>query len=60
MNNQITDINLGYLLELYDRYLADPGSVDAATRLFFIVGHIFHFLIFCSLSFSKTFCNGSS
>ncbi|MFN8473483.1 MAG: 2-oxoglutarate dehydrogenase E1 component [Anaerolineae bacterium] len=35
MNNQFTDINLGYLLDLYERYLADPGSVDAATRAFF-------------------------
>src|SRR6185437_4888381 len=28
-------INLGYVLELYDRYLADPNSVDAGTRAFF-------------------------
>ncbi|HET8524292.1 MAG TPA: 2-oxoglutarate dehydrogenase E1 component [Thermomicrobiales bacterium] len=27
--------NAGYVLELYDRYLADPSSVDAATRDFF-------------------------
>src|SRR5579872_6132336 len=27
--------NVGYALELYERYLQDPGSVDAATRAFF-------------------------
>src|SRR3954471_4829654 len=27
--------NAGYLLELYDRYLQDPASVDAETRAFF-------------------------
>jgi 2-oxoglutarate dehydrogenase E1 component len=27
--------NMGYVLELYDRYRADPDSVDAATREFF-------------------------
>ena len=27
--------NLGYVLELYDRYLADPASVDSATRTLF-------------------------
>ena len=27
--------NAGYILELYERYRADPGSVDAATRTFF-------------------------
>jgi 2-oxoglutarate dehydrogenase E1 component len=27
--------NVGYALELYERYLADPESVDAATRSFF-------------------------
>src|SRR5690349_10211652 len=27
--------NAGYVLELYDRYRADPQSVDAATRAFF-------------------------
>ena len=27
--------NAGYVLELYERYQADPGSVDAATRAFF-------------------------
>jgi 2-oxoglutarate dehydrogenase E1 component len=27
--------NLGYILELYDQFLADPDSVDAATRQFF-------------------------
>ncbi|MGH2535306.1 MAG: 2-oxoglutarate dehydrogenase E1 component [Thermomicrobiales bacterium] len=27
--------NAGYVLELYDQYLADPASVDAATRAFF-------------------------
>jgi len=27
--------NLGYVLELYDRYLADPAAVDADTQAFF-------------------------
>ena len=27
--------NLGYVLDLYDRYLADPNAVDAGTRAFF-------------------------
>ncbi|GIW47396.1 MAG: 2-oxoglutarate dehydrogenase E1 component [Deltaproteobacteria bacterium] len=27
--------NLGYIMELYDRYLRDPNSVDRATRAFF-------------------------
>jgi 2-oxoglutarate dehydrogenase E1 component len=27
--------NAGYVLELYDRYLADPSTVDAETRAFF-------------------------
>src|ERR1700741_5271738 len=27
--------NAGYVLELYDRYLRDPNSVDAATRAYF-------------------------
>jgi 2-oxoglutarate dehydrogenase E1 component len=27
--------NAGYILELYDRYRADPGSVDAAARALF-------------------------
>ncbi len=27
--------NAGYILELYDRYRADPGSVDESTRAFF-------------------------
>ncbi len=29
------DLNLGYVLELYDRYRRDPSSVDADTRSFF-------------------------
>ncbi len=28
--------NAGYVLELYDRYLQDPNSVDAPTRAFFV------------------------
>jgi len=28
--------NAGYVLELYDRYLQDPTSVDAPTRAFFV------------------------
>ena len=31
----LTDYNLAYLYDLYDRYLADPQSVDAATRALF-------------------------
>ena len=27
--------NAGYLIELYERYSTDPGSVDAQTRAFF-------------------------
>ena len=27
--------NAGYLMELYEQYLADPQSVDEATRAFF-------------------------
>jgi 2-oxoglutarate dehydrogenase E1 component len=27
--------NAGYAQELYERYLQDPASVDAATRAFF-------------------------
>jgi 2-oxoglutarate dehydrogenase E1 component len=29
---QFSGINAGYVLELYERYLQDPGSVDADTR----------------------------
>ena len=32
---QLTDYNLAYLLDLYDRYLENPAAVDAATRAFF-------------------------
>jgi 2-oxoglutarate dehydrogenase E1 component len=32
---QITGINFGYILELYDRYREDPNSVDESTRIFF-------------------------
>ncbi len=28
-------VNLGYVLELYERYLADPNSVDSSTRAYF-------------------------
>jgi 2-oxoglutarate dehydrogenase E1 component len=31
----VSGINRGYVLELYDRYRADPSSVDAETRSFF-------------------------
>ena len=31
----ITGLNRAYLLELYDRYLADPSSVDAEARTLF-------------------------
>jgi 2-oxoglutarate dehydrogenase E1 component len=31
----IQGVNLGYVLELYDRYRQDPDTVDAATRAFF-------------------------
>ncbi|MGE0446266.1 MAG: 2-oxoglutarate dehydrogenase E1 component [Vicinamibacterales bacterium] len=30
--DQFAGVNAGYVLELYDRYLQDPDSVDAATR----------------------------
>lgn len=32
---EFSDLNLAYLAELYDRYLADPASVDPTTRTFF-------------------------
>ncbi|HOG29904.1 MAG TPA: 2-oxoglutarate dehydrogenase E1 component [Vicinamibacterales bacterium] len=32
---QFSGINEGYVLELYERYLTDPASVDAATREIF-------------------------
>ncbi len=32
---RFSTLNLGYLAELYDRYRADPASVDPATRAFF-------------------------
>ena len=37
MDNQqdFQGVNLGYVLELYDRYLRDPNSVDAKIRVFF-------------------------
>src|SRR3712207_429569 len=31
----VSGINRGYVLELYDRYRQDPASVDAETRAFF-------------------------
>ncbi|HLL57731.1 MAG TPA: hypothetical protein VK359_07390, partial [Rubrobacteraceae bacterium] len=33
--NQFYGPNLGYVLELYERYREDPGSVDERTRSFF-------------------------
>ena len=33
--DQFTGINAGYVLELYERYQADPASVDPATRQLF-------------------------
>src|ERR1043165_2356556 len=33
--NDFQGVNAGVVLELYDKYLADPGSVDEATRTFF-------------------------
>jgi 2-oxoglutarate dehydrogenase E1 component len=38
MMNTGTDfqgVNLGYVLELYEKYLSDPNSVDASTRTYF-------------------------
>jgi 2-oxoglutarate dehydrogenase E1 component len=38
MMNTGTDfqgVNLGYVLELYEKYLSDPNSVDASTRAYF-------------------------
>lgn len=34
-SSPLTDYNLAYLLDLYDRYLENPAAVDAATRAFF-------------------------
>ncbi len=33
--NEFYGVNAGYVLELYERYLQDPGSVDSETRAFF-------------------------
>jgi 2-oxoglutarate dehydrogenase E1 component len=35
MRNEIAGVNAGYVLELYERYLKDPTSVDEATRRYF-------------------------
>ncbi len=35
MRNEIAGLNSGYVLELYDRYLQDPASVDEAARRYF-------------------------
>ncbi len=32
---EFAGVNAGYVVELYDRYLQDPASVDAATREYF-------------------------
>ncbi len=33
--DEFSGINAGYVLDLYDRYLQDPNSVDAGTRAYF-------------------------
>jgi 2-oxoglutarate dehydrogenase E1 component len=33
--NDFSDVNAAYLLDLYERYRAEPASIDAATRAFF-------------------------
>src|SRR5262245_33713318 len=33
--DQFTGVNAGYVYELYERYLRDPGAVDEATRAMF-------------------------
>ncbi len=33
--NDFQGVNLGYVLELYERYLANPASVDPSTRAYF-------------------------
>jgi 2-oxoglutarate dehydrogenase E1 component len=33
--NDFQGVNLGYVLELYERYLSDPYSVDSTTRAYF-------------------------
>ena len=33
--NDFQGVNLGYVLELYERYLSDPNSVDSNTRAYF-------------------------
>jgi 2-oxoglutarate dehydrogenase E1 component len=35
MNQQFTGPNAGYLIELYERFQANPASVDEATRAYF-------------------------
>jgi 2-oxoglutarate dehydrogenase E1 component len=33
--NDFQGVNLGYVLELYEKYLSDPNSVDSSTRAYF-------------------------
>ena len=33
--NNFSSVNIGYVLELYERYQQNPDSVDAETRAFF-------------------------
>ena len=33
--DQFTGVNAGFVYELYERYLHDPGSVDEAARAMF-------------------------
>jgi 2-oxoglutarate dehydrogenase E1 component len=35
LENQFYGPNLGYILELYERYRSDPNSVDESTRQLF-------------------------
>jgi len=35
ITHEFSGPNLGYVLELYERYRADPNSVEAATRAYF-------------------------
>ena len=35
LRDNIHEINLGYAMELYDRFRLDPGSVDPSTRAYF-------------------------
>jgi 2-oxoglutarate dehydrogenase E1 component len=40
LKNEFHGANLGYVLELYERYRQDPNAVDEATRRYFAAGNL--------------------